>query len=191
MPAMTTTTTPPNGGRPFRRAREDSVPEAEETKKIVFEYAYICSYLVPRIIIHSRKLNRFVAFRADFYEAKWKARSLSENREWSSISAIEQAFGRADLWPNLAIYMSDDLRDLFLVSDYHKVARPDIIVDFREKENWYQTEGSAPSSHYDVLQAPTGRFRSQPGSRAGSCCQRTGTPLRLLKLEQNPCRVAG
>jgi hypothetical protein len=146
-------------GDPSGGLREDSVPEAEETKRIVFEYAMICSYLVPRIIIHSRKLNRYVAFRADFYEAKWKARLLSENREWLNIKAIEQELGRSDLWPNLAIYVADDLRDLFLVSDYHKVARPDVMVDFKEKENWYESEGLASiQRHYDALMPIMGAF---------------------------------
>ena len=146
-------------GDPSGGLREDSVPEAEETKRIVFEYAMICSYLVPRIIIHSRKLNRFVAFRADFYEAKWKARTLSENQEWLKIATIERELGRSDLWPNLAIYVADDLRDLFLVSDYHKVARPDAVVDFKEKENWYESEGLASiRRHYDALKPKRGAF---------------------------------
>lgn len=146
-------------GDPSGGLREDSVPEAEETKRIVFEYAMICSYLVPRIIIHSRRLNRFVAFRADFYEAKWKARTLSENREWLNIKAIEQNLGRSDLWPNLAIYVADDIRDVFLVSDYHKVARPDVIVDFKEKDGWYERQGLASiRRHYDALMPINGAF---------------------------------
>lgn len=146
-------------GDPSGGLRQEGVSEAEETNKIVFEYAYGCSFLTPRIIIHSRKLGQLVSLRADFYEARWKARLLSENQEWLDIKGIQKEFGLTDLWPNLAIYVADDIRDLFLVADYHVVARPDIILDFEDSEKWYSPPRlERIKRHYRIMKPRLGSF---------------------------------
>jgi hypothetical protein len=146
-------------GDPSGGLREEGVPEPVETHKIAFEISYMCSFLSPRIILHSTKLNRFISFRPEFYEARWKARLLSEYQEWYSIRAIEKEFGQTQLWPELAVYLSDDLVDLMVVADYHKVARPDIIVDFKEDHEWFSKEGlELVKRHHDVLKPKLGSF---------------------------------
>jgi len=105
---------------------EENLPDVIPTRQISFEQPLLCSFLTPRIIVHSGKLGRFVAFRPDFYGARWKARQVSPAQEWISIKKIEREFGRSSLWPDLLIYSVTSKEDLTLVADYHQVARPDI-----------------------------------------------------------------
>ena len=138
---------------------EDDIPEAKETNEIIFENVDVCSFLTPRIIIHSKLLNRFITLRPDFYQAHWKARLLSENQEWFDKKTINKDFGESNLWPDLAIYSANNLRDLRLIADYHKVARPDIIIDFEEKDTWPKTDVIASiKQHYDTLKPKLGAF---------------------------------
>jgi hypothetical protein len=165
-------------GDPSGGLREEGVPEPVETSKIVFETSSMCSFLAPRIILHSTVLNHLVAFRPDFYEARWKARLLSDSQEWFSIRGIENEFGRNNLWPDLAIYISDDIRSLMLVADHHTVARPDIIVDFQEDALWYEREGlDKVKRHYDVLKPKSGMF---------VICREAVPETTLKELEPKP-----
>jgi len=138
---------------------EEDVPEVKETNELIFENIDICSFLTPRIIIHSKLLDCFVALRPDFYKAHWKARFLNENQEWFSIKAIKKDFGESNLWPDLAIYISDNLVDLCLVADYHNIARPDIILDFKTTDSWTEGDGlTSIKRHYDILKPKLGAF---------------------------------
>jgi len=138
---------------------EAYVPRVEETKKIIFENVENCSFLTPRIIIQSKLLNRFIALRPGFYKAHWKALFLSENQEWFKIKNIYKDFGDRDLWPDLAIYVSYDLADLGLVADYHNIARPDVIIDINEQDDWFQGNSLASiKRHYDILKPKLGAF---------------------------------
>jgi hypothetical protein len=144
---------------PSQYSREEELPDAELTKRLVFEHSYMHSFLTPRVIVRSRALGRLVALRTDFYRARWTARKVSGRQEWLSIHDIEKEFGRVDLWPELFIYLGDDLEDLFLVSDYRRIARPDVCLDFKDGEGWYCSEAiERVRRHYEVLNPRLGSF---------------------------------
>ena len=138
---------------------QEPVPDIEETNKISFAGHPICSFIAPKIIVHSTRLDLFTAFRPDFYRAVWRAQSISPEREWYRISDIVREFGQNKLWPDLAIYTSASLKELDLIADYFKVARPDIVVECREEKGWYEKEGlELVKRHYNVLKPKLGSF---------------------------------
>lgn len=146
-------------GGPVPGSYVKEVPEVVETRIISFEHDLYCSFLAPKTIIHSTKLNCFVSFRPDFYDIRWKARLLSEKQEWYRIADIKKEFGINQLWPDLIIGMADDKADLVLTADYFQISRPDMIVDFREDGEWFQREGLAiVKRHYNVLKPRLGSF---------------------------------
>ncbi|RJO62340.1 MAG: hypothetical protein C4542_04430 [Dehalococcoidia bacterium] len=146
-------------GDPVPGSYIKEVPEATETNLISFEHDLMCSFLAPKIIIHSTKLDCFVSFLPDFYEPRWKARLLSSKQEWYRIADIKKEFGINKLWPDLVINMADDKADLVLAADYFQISRPDMIVDCREDGDWFQREGlGILKRHYDVLKPRLGSF---------------------------------
>lgn len=140
---------------------EESVPDAEEASKISFTHSLMYSFLVPNIIGHSTRLKLFAAFISDFdyNESRWRARNRTPERQWYEMSDITGEFGRGKLWPNLAVYTSGRWKELVLVADNARMAQPDIIVEFREREGWHEKEGlEMVRRHYNVLKPKLGSF---------------------------------
>lgn len=141
--------------------RQENVPHAVEINKISFMHNIMYSFLVPKVIGHSARLNNHTAFCRDFNfsEVRWRAKDLSPKQEWLVISEIMQEFGQVDLWPDLAIYTGTHQNELVVAADYFKMARPDIILDFRVDKDWYEKEGLEPiRRHYNVLKPRLGSF---------------------------------
>ncbi len=151
----------PSSQDEMHKVYDANVPDVEETSKISFTHSLKYSFLVPNIIGHSVRLNLFAAFISDFdyNESRWKACRLSPQRKWHEMSDITGEFGKGKLWPNLAIYTSGRLQELTVVADNSQVAQPDIIVEFREREGWYDKEGlELVRRHYNVLKPKLGSF---------------------------------
>ena len=149
---------------------KENVASPRETNKMVSEQVPLCTFLVPALIVHSTRLGSYAAFRDNFCEARWQARTFSPAQEWLSVSEITGEFGQADLWPDLAIYLNPDLKELNLVADYYQVARPDVVLEFKEDPDWYEKEGlQSVKRHYNVLKPRLGSFvicREPPGPSA-------------------------
>lgn len=159
---------------------QESVPDAVEINKISFAHSHMYSFLVPNMIGHSTSLNLFAAFFSDFdyNESRWQARMLTSEREWYGMSNITGEFGRGKLWPDLAIYTSEYWKELVVVADSSRMAQPDIIVEFREEEGWYEKEGlELVKRHYNVLKPKLGSF---------VVCLEPVPEAAIKELEQKP-----
>jgi len=142
-------------------SQEENVPDSAEVHNISFEHSLMSSFLVPKIIGHSTRLKLFIAFGFDFdfTEAGWRARKLSPELEWYKIQDILLEFGRGNLWPDLAVYTNTRREEIVVIADYFHIARPDIIVEFREKKDWYEKGGlELVKRHYNVLKPKLGSF---------------------------------
>jgi hypothetical protein len=137
---------------------KETVPDPRATNKISFVYDNVCTFLVP-IILHSTRLDLNTAFRSDFREARWTSRLPSTQQEWYSISDIVKDYGQSKLWPDLVIYANTDYKELNLIADHFQIARPDIMVEFREEKDWYEKEGlEVIKHHYNALKPRLGSF---------------------------------
>jgi hypothetical protein len=142
-------------------SQEENVPDSAEVHNISFEHSLMSSFLVPKIIGHSTRLKLFIAFGFDFdfTEAGWRARKLSQELEWYKTQDILLEFGRGNLWPDLAIYTNTQREEIIVMADFFQIARPDIIVEFREKKDWYEKGGlELVKRHYNVLKPKLGSF---------------------------------
>jgi hypothetical protein len=138
---------------------EGKVPDAVESPRLSFLQAPVNAFLAPNIIIRSKKLECFVSLRPDFHEPYWNASSLSEKQEWFKTEDIIREFGPHWLWPDMVLYSADDLQDLVLVADKTRIARPDVIVEFREEPRWIENEGLEKiSRHHAILKPKSGTF---------------------------------
>ncbi len=144
-----------------RGSREEDTPDTVETNKISLEHNHMFSFMVPKVLVNSTRLGLFAALGSDFNfnEARWRARKLGPGKEWYKVSEIKREFGTGNIWPDLAIYTGANLKELVVIADYFQMARPDIIVEFREGKNWYEKEKlDIVRRNYNVLKPRLGSF---------------------------------
>jgi len=152
-------TDPTSEGDVIPGIRDEGVPEPEETKKLLFDKNLYCNFLVPKAVIRSTRLNTFVGFRPDFYEARRKARLVSEKMEWYNLKEINKKYAVGKMWPDMALYVNDRLEELSLIADYYQMARPDILIEFMEEGDWFAAgRMEAVKRHYDMLKPRLGSF---------------------------------
>ena len=138
----------------------EDVPLPVETQKLIFHQHLYCSFLTPKAIIHSNRLNLYMGIRTDFYETRWTASSRSEKQNWLDMPGIYRLHGESKLWPDMAVYLNEDgPQDLALVADYYNVAQPDLIIEFMENADWQATNRLEQiKRHYNVLNPRLGTF---------------------------------
>jgi hypothetical protein len=121
--------------------RDDYVPDLIESKRLVFDNLVRASFVVPAAVVYSGNLRSFVSLRPRWYLPRWKARMRSERPDWMDLKQMYREYGTGNLWPDMMIHITDERPDdLKLVSDYYKLARPDVIVEFMEEDNWWDAK---------------------------------------------------
>ena len=115
---------------------EKEAPDPEESKHLSFKYEDEATFTVPDFIVHSTRINRFIALRAQMGEAYATASNFSKNMEWLSLDS------KTALEPGITlIYMADKPKEISLVADAKKICRPDLIIECKEQKDWYEREG--------------------------------------------------
>ncbi|MFC1846453.1 hypothetical protein ACFLYS_00130 [Chloroflexota bacterium] len=115
---------------------EKEAPDPEESNRLSFKYEEEATFTVPDFIVHSARINRYVALRAQMGKAFATASNFSKKMEWHSLDS------KTALEPGITlIYMADDPREISLVADAKKICRPDLIIECREQKDWYEREG--------------------------------------------------
>ena len=110
-----------------------NIPFPCETRALRFEVDRNDILLTPDFIIHSKKLEKYVAFRTELGKALWRASYYSEKREWFAISFLIEKYGFTELKPDLLLYIGDNLADISLVADCEKLCRPDLSIFFMDQ----------------------------------------------------------
>jgi len=123
--------------------RRGDVPGAQEKNDISFDQHPIITFIVPRITVHSRRTNTFVAMHSDFREAEWTATIRNSEMEWITIDDLKAEYGivkiRPDMmkkiWyelepilPDFTFYSSTEVNNLSLVADFQQMLRPEITI---------------------------------------------------------------
>jgi len=97
----------------YAQVRMWDVPHPKETKTISLEHNVASTFIVPDFIIHSKRLNRFMAFRSEAGTAVWTASNPSEKREWIPIPPASVRLGYLDI----LIYMDETPDNINLTAD--------------------------------------------------------------------------
>ena len=140
---------------------EMAVNYPEEVNYLQFHHGpdHFPPFITPHFIIHSKKLNKYIAFRSEMFKAEYISLNPSEKREWFQISSMAKEYKDAFNNPSLITFVSDDLSDLALIADKDRMCRPDMIIDIREPEDWDDSlETPSTSKLYDILSPASGRF---------------------------------
>jgi len=127
------------------------VPEAEQSNALSFQQQPIISFVVPKVMVWSPLLGRFVALHSEFVEPFWTAREISRNAEWLDFINLKRDNGllkiRPDqkifpdltkMLPDVAIYTAEYLEDIALVADHRHMLRPYLSVEVMEEADWFE-----------------------------------------------------
>lgn len=135
-------------------ASMESVPPPQESNRLSFEHKEVNLLTVPDFIIHSAKLNRYIALRSGLDQAVTKAPDASEKREWLPLDSMRA------LGPDLTlIYLADNPEEISLVADKYNICRPDIILACMTQKDWYEGEKLGKVKlHHSILKPRLGTF---------------------------------
>jgi len=131
------------------------VPRPQESKNLLFKHnREIVAFTVPDLLVHSTKVKKYISLRSQIGEAFSIASDASENREWYPIDSIK------DLVTGLTlVYLADSHDDISLVADAEKICRPDLIIECRGQNGWYQKEILEKIKlHRDTIKPRLGMF---------------------------------
>jgi hypothetical protein len=138
------------------------IPNLFTAELLALDSSHFTPLLVPKIILHSLKLDTNVALRADFHEVSHDAFKLFSNidtMEWHKIADLKRKFGPHHLWPDICLYLNDNPDELRVASDGSHVLWPDIIVDVIETSGWNKNDSlKIIKRHCEVLQPRLGCF---------------------------------
>ena len=124
------------------KATVDDFPsDIEDGKKLVFDNLVRASFVVPGALVYSTRVNAYVSVKSRWYLARWQAKLWNEKLEWLETKKLWREYGTGNLWPDMMIHMTDDRpEDLKMLADYYRVARPDMVVEYMEEDDWYDAK---------------------------------------------------
>ncbi len=137
------------------------VPAPKETKTLSFDRAGAePPFVISDIVLHSTRLNRYVAMRSDLKDSPYSAKDVSENREWLKVREVGILYRPTfSSWPDIVMCVEDQPRDIALIADFSRFCRPDVIVECVEQTGWHRTEElSKVNREYDFFRPFKGTF---------------------------------
>ncbi|MCL2679806.1 MAG: hypothetical protein FWF18_05995 [Dehalococcoidia bacterium] len=134
------------------------VPALEKPVKVSFEHIPFTALLVPRIIVHSRKLACFLSFRTDYHDVYRRDDSFKDPGKWTNTIDLWRKYGKNDLWPDIGIYIGTSADELSLVADYSHVVKPQLLVESMDRVDWHEKRVPAVNRHHEISQPPAGGF---------------------------------
>lgn len=114
------------------------VPAIQPAQSLSIEPMPFTELLVPVIIVHSPKVGRYIGFRPDYHTVYRREESHKDSARWSRYADIWEQFGKENLWPDLGIYVANNIEDLKLLADYYYIIKPDLLVECEEREDWFE-----------------------------------------------------
>lgn len=127
----------------------EEVPLPKQTNYISFNRPNP-KLVVPDLIIHSAKLDKYIAFGSEISRAEARASNVSELGEWCSLDY------RVALEPGLnLIYVASNPEEISLVADNRGIRRPDLILVCKWQKEWYENEVLEKIKLYHINLKPT------------------------------------
>ncbi len=133
------------------------------------------SIIAPDFAVHSTPLDKFIAFRSELGNALATATNASPKREWISIDSIP-GWMDLDLANLTLIYVDNDPENINLAIDKRRICRPDLILECRSQDGWYNAEEAGRIKLHDSI------FKPRLGSYVIS---RETVSQDVMELKQN------
>lgn len=120
---------------------KESVPTPQKHRLSISEYKTKPIFTIPEILVHSTKLNRYLAFRSDITSAILSAVNTHCKMEWYVLDSLlgSKIQEPLDVWGVglTLLYIADTPDQISLVADAKRICRPDLMLECREQLGWY------------------------------------------------------
>ena len=116
----------------LRPGNYEDVPQVVAAEKISLYGSHYVPEIVPKLIFHSSRLDKYVAIRTDYHKVFCLIRKLHEiikGLEWYQLKDIVNKFGVFNLWPDIGLYLDDNPEQLRILMTYTEALRPDMVLD--------------------------------------------------------------
>jgi hypothetical protein len=132
----------------------EEFPPPQESRHLSFKHKKAAVFIVPDYIIHSAKVNRYVALRSQMGKPYASTQLVHNKREWlipDSKSIVD---------PGITfVYVDEKPDEISLVAEARKICRPEFIIECRGQKSWYEKEGlERVSLHHDALKPRLGTY---------------------------------
>jgi len=133
---------------------EYKIPAPENSDSISFKRDDEVGFMVPDLLIHSTKADRYYSFTSEIIKALAVATNPSKKREWlPGDPAVVFESGI------ILVYSDENLKDLSLVTDSMRTCQADLIIECKEQKDWYESDGlSKIKLHYDKYKPRLGTY---------------------------------
>ncbi|MFC1846475.1 hypothetical protein ACFLYS_00240 [Chloroflexota bacterium] len=131
---------------------KEKIPIPVESKSISFKHEPEAAFIVPDVLAHSNRLNKYIGIKSQIGKALGVTDESNEKRQWLSSESLE--------FPDYGltlVYADDTAEDIALISDAKQFCRPNLIIQCRVLKNWYKEDALKIIRFYhDTLKPTTG-----------------------------------
>ena len=177
---------PSSRGKMKSAATEAIIPPPEESKLLSFEHQSSPPLIVPNVMVHSAKMNRYVAFGSAFVMPISVALNTSEKREWYPLDSIQTLVPYTNL-----IYVDDSPMDIALICDKNRICRPDLIIRLMEQKDGHKKEElEKVKLQYDYLKPKMGTYIVSSEAALEQEPEKPGEDIHILTVGFDSSKLA-
>ncbi len=112
---------------------DETIPELVESKELHFIDNAPVTLTLPDLIVHSAKLNKYVATRSALGNPLSFTSKKTGAREWLDFDYFKYSWLGTTL-----VYVADTPGEVALIADFTQICQPDLIIQCRAINNWLE-----------------------------------------------------
>jgi hypothetical protein len=168
------------------------VPFPQESKKLTFQKENVPAFCTPQIIVHSKKMDRYLSFGANLENIMsisrgfWTATDYNSKRKWHDLHFFRGSLG---LQSAMIVYIHDKLEDTALIADSKRIAKPDAILEFIGSDESPENGFERAAKYKDNLMPNSGVFIILPYSSIKSFDTRFESHIKVITVGLEPAKL--
>ncbi len=169
------------------------LPKPRASKRLSLVKQNMAALVVPDLIIHSAEVDGYLSFCSALDEAVlasdvlWTAAEVDAARQWRPTRLWRGTLGLS--WA-VAAYVDDALDRTALVADSHRLARPEVVIEFSGPEEDVAEAFQRAALYRDELEPKRGVFVVSPKKVSPSQAQPLDEGLILIEANLDESRLA-
>jgi hypothetical protein len=133
---------------------KETIKAPEKSKRLLFRYPPNTSVLIPDLIIHSAKINKYIAVRSHVTRVFAPCFKVSSKREWQSFNSAEYLEDGMTM-----VYIDEKPEEISLIADATRICKPDFIIETKCEKDWYTlSELEKTRRRHDIFKPVLGTY---------------------------------
>jgi hypothetical protein len=168
------------------------VPHPQESKKLTFQKENVPAFCTPEIIVHSKKMDRYLSFGANLEniisisKVFWTATDYNSKRKWHDLHFFRGSLG---LQSAMIVYIHDKLEDTALIADSQRLAKPDAILEFICSDEPPENGFERAAKYKDNLMPNSGVFIILPYPSIKSFDTSFESDIKVITVGLEPAKL--